>query len=243
MQRRLLAHDDEIFIFLQLPADAVQRGNVLIHLPVDQRDQQRSSDFFHALQRLVIVVQIDQAHRQRLVVHLPQGDLQRRLVEQIQGDQITVISFGLNDITVFSHLAQGDLLQLGDKIAVLILDVKLDLVLPFPSRELIPGNRRKQRRDRLAVSLLLMNQPLKCDIGPDHLARFVQQRMRQLEIPQESSLDLPVLRGKTDQFIHDHRLIIKHHIKNDGNIKHDKNTEHDARPVIYEIDQDIHSHQ
>ena len=67
--------------------------------------------------------------------------------------------------------------------------------------------------------------------------------MRQLEIPQESSLDLPVLRGKTDQFIHDHRLIIKHHIKNDGNIKHDKNTEHDARPVIYEIDQDIHSHQ
>ena len=175
--------------------------------------------------------------------HLPQGDLQRRLVEQIQGDQITVISFGLNDITVLSHLAQGDLLQLGDKIAVLILDVKLDLVLPFPSRELIPGNRRKQRRDRLAVSLLLMDQPLKCDIGPDHLARFVQQRMRQLEIPQESSLDLPVLRGKTDQFIHDHRLIIKHHIKNDGNIKHDKNTEHDARPVIYEIDQDIHSHQ
>ena len=67
---RLLTHDYQIFVLLKLLTDTIQRCDIFVYLTVDQRDQKGSSDLLHALQRLVIIIQINERHRKRLVVHL-----------------------------------------------------------------------------------------------------------------------------------------------------------------------------
>ena len=102
----LLAHDHKILVLLQLPADSVKCSNILIHLTIDQGDQQGAPHFFHALQRFIIIIQIDQTYGQRLVVHFTKRDLQRCLIKHVKGNQVTVIPLCFYDITVLRHLAQ-----------------------------------------------------------------------------------------------------------------------------------------
>ena len=83
LSHRFLAQDHQIFILLKLLRYSVQRRNIFIDFSVDQRDQQRAPDFFHTLQRLVIIVKIDQTHGQRLVVHFAECNLQCRLIEHV----------------------------------------------------------------------------------------------------------------------------------------------------------------
>ena len=48
---RPLAHDGQVLVLLQLLADAVEGGDVFVHLPVDQRNQKGAAHLFHAVQR------------------------------------------------------------------------------------------------------------------------------------------------------------------------------------------------
>ena len=118
---RFFPQDHQILVLLHLLADAVQPGDILIHLPVDQGDEQGTPYLLHALQRLLIVVQIDHPHRQALVIHFLQRDMERCLVKEIHDDQITVIILGFKHIIMLHHIIQGNLLQPG----LIIIALKL----------------------------------------------------------------------------------------------------------------------
>ena len=50
---------------------------------------------------------------------------------------------------------------------------------------------------------------LESGISPDDPSFLVQHGIRQLQLPEQYLLDLPVLGRKAHKFIHDNRLIIK----------------------------------
>ena len=214
---RFFPHDYQILVLFQLLADTVQRCNVLVHLTVDQCDQQGSADFLNALQRFLIVVQIDHAYAQTLVIHFLQCNMQCRLIKEIDGNQITVIAFCINHIAVFRHLLQRNLAEFGHILTALVFQFILCLVHTRFVRKPVPGNGRKQGSDGFTVALGLMHHILKGNVGPDHLAGIVQKGIWQFQIPQQFSLDLTIFRGKADQLVHDDRLVVE--IQCQGNCK------------------------
>ena len=75
LRHRLFPHNHQILILLHLLGDAVQRGNIFIDFSVYQGDQKGTPDLLHALQRLIVIIQINKPHRKALVVNLSEGDL------------------------------------------------------------------------------------------------------------------------------------------------------------------------
>ena len=120
-----LTQDRQILVLLQLSADAVEAGNVFVHLPVDQRDQKGTANLFHALQRLIIIIQIDQTDRKGLVIIFLQSDLQRRLIEQVHRKQTALILLIFNDIAVVRCLPQGNPGKLRRILTVIVGNLKL----------------------------------------------------------------------------------------------------------------------
>ena len=122
---RLLAQDDQVLVLFDLAADAVDRGDVLVDLSVDQGDEERAADVLDGLQRLLVVVQIDEAEHQALVVDFADRELDRRLIEQVERDERA---------RQVGHAAVGDRLQLDvlhedGVITVLEVDLEPDLGL------------------------------------------------------------------------------------------------------------------
>ena len=210
-------HDYQILVLLQLLADTIQCRNVFIYLTVDQSNQQGSADFLDALQGFLVVVQIDHAYGQALVIHFLQCDMQCRLIEEIHSNQVTVIAFRIDHIAVFRHLLQRNLAEFGHILTALVFQFILCLVHTRFVRKPVPGNGRKQGSDGFTVALGLMHHILKSNVGPDHLAGIVQKGVWQFQIPQQFSLDLTIFRGKADQLVHDDRLVVE--IQRQGNCK------------------------
>ncbi len=65
----LLPENNEILVLLQLFADAIQTGNILIDLSVNQCGQKGTAYLFYAFQGLLIIVQINHSGRKALIVH------------------------------------------------------------------------------------------------------------------------------------------------------------------------------
>ena len=72
------------------------------------------------------------------------------------------------------------------------------------------------------IALWLMHRLFKGTVRPYYLTVFVQKCGRNFKIPQEPFLDLPVLRGKADQLIHQDRFIEIHHDQRHDQIKKHK---------------------
>ncbi len=221
LRHGFLAHDHKIFVFLKFFHNSVQRGDILVHLSVDQCDQERSSDLLHTLQRLLVVVQIQKPHCKALIVHLLQGNMQRRLIKQVYRDQVAVVALRLDHIAVFRHFLQGNALELCNIILAVIGHFVLCLFHAVIVGQTIPRDGREQRHDGFAVTLWLPDHIFKCLVRPDHLTRVVQQGMRQLQLPKQPLLDLSVLCGKADQLVDNDRFIIK--------IKRQRNSEIEYR--------------
>ena len=145
----LLPENDKIFVLLELLADAVIAGNVFVDLTVDQRDQQRTSDLLYALERFLVVVEVNHSHGKTLVIHLLQGNVQRRLVIQIDRDQIAVVVLRLDHVAVLCHFLQRNLLEFGNVFIAVVFQLVLCLIHAAVIRQPVPCNRREERRDRL----------------------------------------------------------------------------------------------
>ena len=172
---------------------------MLVDLSVDQRHQQRPSDLLHALERLVVIVDVDHAHRETLLVLVAECAFQRCLVKQIPGDQEICIPGTLDHLVVVHDVLDGDPLHLENILALLKGDLYLGILLKF---KLFLRDRRKYRGDRLAIAFLLVYHPLKRRIHPYDPAVIIHQHMGKRQIPQQCSLDLSVLCCKIDKFIH-----------------------------------------
>ena len=139
LRDRPLAQDHQVLVLLNLPADAIEAGNIFVDLSFDQRREQGPAYLLHAFQRLVVIIQIDQPNRKGLVVVFLQGDLQRRLIEQIHGEQTAFIIRVLNDIAVVGGFPQGDPGKLRGILAVPIGKLKLRPPF-FLGRQPVPGH-------------------------------------------------------------------------------------------------------
>ena len=180
---RFFTHDHEVLVLLQLFADTVQGSDVFVHLTVNQCDQQRPADFFHALQRFLVVIQVDHAHREALIIYFLQCNMQRSLIKQIYGDQIAVVPFRIDHIAVFRHLLKRDLAEFCHIFAALVFQFILRLIHTGIIREPVPGNGREQGCDGLVIALRLMYDIFKSNVRPDHFAGIVQKCIRQIQIP------------------------------------------------------------
>ena len=209
LRHRFFPHDHKVFVLLQLFTDTIQGSNVFVHLTVDQCDQQGPADFLYALQRFLIVIQVDHPHREALIIHFLQCNVQRGLIKQIDCDQIAVVPFRIDHIAVFCHFLQGNLTELCYVFTAFILQFVLCLIHTGIIRKPVPGNGREQGSNGFVISLWLVHHIFKGNIRPDHLAGIIQKGIRQFQIPQQFPLDLSILRGKTDQFIHNDRFIIE----------------------------------
>ena len=70
LQHVLPLHHKEVFVLFQLLYNALQAPDVLVDLPVNQGDQEGSPNLLHALQCLVIIIQVNQSGHQLLIIHL-----------------------------------------------------------------------------------------------------------------------------------------------------------------------------
>ena len=236
-----LAHNQQILVFLQLFADSVKSRNIFVDFSVYQCNQQGPADLFHAIQRLVIIVQVNHPHGQTLVIHLSQRNPQRGLVIEVYGNQIAIVRRTVNHVAVFRHLLQGNLPELCHILISLIFQFILRFIHTAVLRQPVPGDGRKKGSNRFFVTLSLVDYGFKSNVGPDHLTVVVQQRIRQIQLPQQLLLDLPVLRGKTDQFIHNQGFIIKIQRQCNGKIKQNVSCQKRACPVIDHKHGNVHN--
>ena len=75
VRNRLFSHDHKELVLFHLPTDPIHPGNVLVHFPVNQGNQQRAPYLFHAFQRFLIIIQINQPYCKALVIHFLESDL------------------------------------------------------------------------------------------------------------------------------------------------------------------------
>ena len=87
LQQGFLAENDQIFILFYLAGNTVIGQDILADLPVDQSGQQGPSDVLHGLHGFLIVIDVDKTYGQALVVNFLEGQADRRIVRQGQGDQ------------------------------------------------------------------------------------------------------------------------------------------------------------
>ena len=85
--RILLLDDKKIFILLELLNNPIHIGDIFVNLTVNQCRKKGASHLFHALQRLFIIIEINQARYQLLVINLPLIGEYFRLIKQIDSQQ------------------------------------------------------------------------------------------------------------------------------------------------------------
>ena len=159
--------------------------------------------------------------------------MEGRLIVEVHRYQEPVIPLGFYHVAVLRHVLQGNLLELGHILVPLVFQVILGFVHPVGIRQAVPGDGGEQGGDGLLVSLGLVGHGLKGRIRPYHFAAVVQQRIGQVHLPQEPFLNLSVLRGEADQFVHDDRLVAEIQRQCDGKIAHKIARQNDARMGIY----------
>ena len=141
---RLLLYDKQILILFQLLDNPVQVCDVLVDLPIDQGGQERAAHLLHTLQRLVIIIQINQSGHQLLPVDLLLVKELLRLIKQVDPhQQIPALALGhAHPKALFLiHIQPPDIHPVK-----LILKGRMDARRVLHPIQKFPRNLRKQRR-------------------------------------------------------------------------------------------------
>ncbi len=241
LDQRLLAHDDQVLVLLDLAADAVDGGDVLIHLPVDEGSQERALDILHGVQCLLVVVHVDEADDNALIIDLLDGEAHRRLVEQVERDQRALVGTAVDHVAVLCQLVQGDPAHLHPVVAALVVDDEFHVVLARGQH--ILRERREHRGDLPMQQIVPVDDPLELVVHPDDPAGLIQHRVRQRQVLQELLLHLSVLGGKAHKLVHHQGAVVHVLIDHDGEVHRQKQAQHQAARPADEVDQEIDEDQ
>ena len=139
--QRFFAQDDQIFVFFDLAAQAVDRADILVYFPVDQGCKQSFAHLLDRINNFVVVVDIEQTDRKTLVIHFLDSQPHRRIINKTQGDNISACPIP-EQICAGDQMRCGDPAHLGAVAAPYKFHSNLHLL--FICRKNIPGKARNQ---------------------------------------------------------------------------------------------------
>ncbi len=152
--QRALAHDQKIFIFLQLFHKAVKIGKIFRDLTIDQCDQKRPSHILHTLKSFLIIIQISQCHHKLIVFILLNVFLKLCLIIKVHGDQTDILGHILQNICMTYHFPHGHSLHGYPIDPVSEMRAHLGNFQFISYRKLIRSNVRKNRADIFLIKLI-----------------------------------------------------------------------------------------
>ena len=237
LSQRLLPQNDQVLVLLDLAADAVDRRNIFVDLTVDQGSQERTADIFHAVKRFFVIVHVDEADDNALVIHFLNCQPDRRFVKQIQRDQGVLVAGRLDNVTVFLYLVERDTLHLNPVVAALVVNLQLHVLVRRGKGILRDG--RENRTDRFAQDLLPVNNPVKCLVDPDNTPRIIEDSIGQIQLLEELFLHLSVFSGKTDHLVEQQNPAVQKLRYGDREINNQKYSKDNARRPADKVNQNI----
>ena len=234
----LLDHE-EIFILLQLPHDAVHRADALHDLPVNQRLQERAPDGLDTLQRLIVIIQIDQAGNHLLVVDLLLVDQRLRLIDQEDRRQTLIRGAVLRPDAVRRILIHADRPEVNLVKPILIL--RMDPRIRLDPVEEIRGQLRKISGERISGPVCA-DDPGEFPVHPEDPSVRIDNPVGDSHTIQQLHLRGGIPRRKVHEPVHQVLPLSEPEPDRDHNLRQGKSAHRGARRMVDQGHGDIGGH-
>ena len=222
----LLLDGKEIFVLLHLFHDAVHTGDIFVDLAVDEGGQQGAPHFLHALQRLIVVVQVNEPGHQLLVVDLLHVLEGLSLVQQVHRGHFR-IKDGRKRFLALPGPGDADLVQVDAVVPVPVGAVQGHHIAS--GGQLFPLDLGKQGQKVLGRGFLAAHDAHKFPVHPQQAAVFIRHRVGHQHLVHHLQLHLVVGGGKLHHGRGDAALAGKIDPQRNSNIDYRERGHNDAR--------------
>ena len=240
--QRALAHDQEIFIFLQLLYKTVKVGKVLRDLTVDQCDQKRSPHILHTFKSFLIIIQISQGYYKLIIFILLNVFLKLCLIIKIHGNQANILGHILQNICMAYHFSHGHPLHGHTIDPIPEMRTHLGNFQLIGYRKLVRSNVRKNCADIFFIKLISARDLRKDPVGPDHTAFHIHNGIGKCQFFQHPLFHHIILIGKCYHIIDDQRFVISEKLYCDKNINNSTYRHQNSGLHTYNKHQQVQQH-